>query len=45
MWSKIGSAILHFLHWCTGWIVHPDKGGCCQNDFNDVVDEFKNLKK
>lgn len=26
MWSKIGNALIHFLHYVTGWIVHPKKG-------------------
>ena len=36
------------LHWCTGWLAHPLKGGCCEtsNPFNLFSeDEKENLKK
>lgn len=26
------------LHWLTGWLVHPNKGGCCVN--NNPADLF-----
>lgn len=42
MWYKIGSAIVHFIHWCTGWIVHPDKGGCCSKSMDDFVKDQVN---
>lgn len=46
MWVKIGHAIVSFLHWCTGWFVHPEKGGCCQHTAEDFVKEnIDNMKK
>lgn len=46
MWFEIGKSILKFLHWCTGWIVHPDKGGCAYHSADSIVkDSVENLKK
>lgn len=28
-WIEIGEKLTKFLHYLTGWIVHPDRGGCC----------------
>lgn len=35
------------LHWLTGWLVHPNKGGCCvnQNPADLLKDELSNNKK
>ena len=47
MWLKIGQALVSCVHWCLGWLVHPDKGGCCQQDkvLDDVKDAYDELKK
>lgn len=47
MWLKIGQTLLSVLHWCTGWLVHPDKGGCCHQDqiLDDVKKTYDDLKK
>lgn len=38
-WCKsIGSV----LHWMTGWIVHPQKGGCCEIDQSIEKEDLKN---
>lgn len=46
MWSKIINICSAALHWLTGWIVHPEKGGCCQSYkiFEDVEKEKDNEK-
>lgn len=46
MWFEIGKSLLRFLHWCTGWFVHPDKGGCCVESAETIVKEtVTDLKK
>lgn len=44
---SILSAVGKGLHWLTGWIVHPSKGGCCQNQnpVDLLKDDFVNDKK
>lgn len=39
----IGNAI----HWLTGWLVHPNRGGCCEQDAikEKLKSEVENLKK
>lgn len=37
---RTGEIVGRFLHWCTGWLVHPDKGGCCEMD---ISEEIKNV--
>lgn len=29
---QICKAIGSGMHWLTGWLVHPEKGGCCDFD-------------
>lgn len=39
---KICVAIGSALHWLTGWLVHPKKGGCYEmttEDFFNTVDK------
>ena len=36
------SAIGGIVHWLTGWLIHPDKGGCCHQD--QISEKFKDLK-
>lgn len=43
MWLKIGEAVVAFLHWCTGWLVHPDKGGCCTHQIEDSWEDVKDI--
>lgn len=41
-------AVGHFVHWLTGWLVHPKRGGCCDmeslKDVKNKVDNLKNEK-
>lgn len=45
MFVNVLKIIGHVLHLLTGFLVHPSKGGCCDSDFGDVADKFKDLKK
>lgn len=47
MWSKLVHVCSAALHWLTGWIVHPDNGGCCQSHkiFEEIETEEKDTKK
>ena len=38
-WTKLGEYLCNALHWVTGLIVHPDKGGCCANEKNNLKNE------
>ena len=39
-------AVGHFVHWLTGWIVHPKKGGCCDMDsLTDVKEKIDSPEK
>lgn len=31
------------LHWLTGWLVHPKKGGCCENS-EEIKEKLDDLK-
>lgn len=44
-WAAIVRAAGSFVHWLTGWIAHPDKGGCCSTSPTDYVNDLKNSKK
>lgn len=45
--KSIGSA----LHWLTGWLIHPDVGGCCKQEVlkeqikDQISEKLENLKK
>lgn len=41
MWSMIIEVGSNVLHWLTGWIVHPEKGGCCEMDIERIVKKYK----
>lgn len=41
MWIAIGRAVGKLLHYLSGWIVHPDKGGCCQYSAEDMIKDSK----
>ena len=36
--TAIGGAV----HWLTGWLIHPDRGGCCHTE--EINEKFNNLK-
>ena len=36
------TAVGGVFHWLTGWLIHPDKGGCCHTD--QVKEKVENLK-
>lgn len=38
-WSKVLDTVSKALHYITGWIVHPDKGGCCYEKDEKNVDK------
>lgn len=40
-------AVGRVFHWCTGWLVHPDRGGCCSDydALDDVKKTYEELKK
>lgn len=40
-WSKFFHAAVSVLHWLTGWLVHPKKGGCCEMDKSDIIEQIK----
>lgn len=42
-WLKWIHAIGSCIHWLTGWMVHPDRGGCCEQDKikNDLENKIK----
>lgn len=46
-WIVIGEKITKFLHFLTGWIVHPDCGGCCHEKdiLSDVLSDNENKKE
>lgn len=31
-WETMINMFSRCLHYMTGWIVHPDKGGCCYDE-------------
>ena len=44
----VGRALGRLIHWCTGWLVHSDKGGCCDQTFDikeEVKNQIENLRK
>lgn len=43
-WAAIVRCVGSFVHWLTGWIAHPDKGGCCSTTPTDYVNDLKNQK-
>lgn len=52
MWSELGAFLVKLLHSLTGWMVHPDKGGCCDQKSQkitemvaDQLDKTKNRDK
>lgn len=42
-WLKWAEAIGSALHWLTGWIVHPKKGGCCEQE--KIKDDLEKVVK
>lgn len=38
MWSDLGAFFIKLLHSLTGWIVHPNKGGCCDPKSQKITD-------
>lgn len=43
---SIFTCVGKLLHWLTGWIAHPDKGGCIEHSNPlDLVDPDNKLDK
>lgn len=44
---NLGRMVGAVLHWLTGWLVHPNDGGCCKTDQVKTVakENLENLKK
>lgn len=41
-WYVCFTFVGKIFHWLTGWLAHPEKGGCCDGDFS-VKSDIDNM--